>query len=106
MTYVKDFAAAMTHVVERIIPDTKTASALKPGEGAVVTENKEKIAAYRDAKGRLHKHSASCTHAGCIVQWNSFEHCWDCPCHGSQFAPKGEVLHGPAMHALHPVEEE
>lgn len=106
VTYVKDFVGAMTHVVEHAIPDLKTAGALKPGEGAVVTEDKEKIAAYRDPRGRLHKHSASCTHAGCVVQWNSFEHCWDCPCHGSQFAPKGEVLHGPAMEPLRPVDGE
>jgi Rieske Fe-S protein len=48
--------------------------------------------------------SASCTHLGCIVHWNSTEQRWDCPCHGSQFAPDGTALNGPAATALSPVE--
>jgi Rieske Fe-S protein len=41
-----------------------------------------------------------CTHVGCIVHWNPFERCWDCPCHGSQFAIDGTALNGPAIKAL------
>ena len=104
-TYVKDFVGAMKHVVEHVIPDLKTAEDLKPGQAAIVTENKKKIAAYCDDRGNLHKRQASCTHAGCVIQWNSFECCWDCPCHGSQFAPTGHVLNGPALHALRPSEK-
>jgi Rieske Fe-S protein len=58
---------------------------IKPGEGAVVRKGREKIAAYRDPDGKLHLRSAVRTHANCIVHWNSFETCWDCPCHGSHF---------------------
>jgi Rieske Fe-S protein len=39
------------------------------------------------------------------VHWNGFEKCWDCPCHGSQFAPDGQVLNGPAVKPLAAVEE-
>lgn len=48
----------------------------------------------------LVQRSASCPHAGCIGHRNSFETCWDCPCHGSQFAPDGNVLNGPAVKPL------
>jgi len=34
------------------------------------------------------------------VHWNTTEQCWDCPCHGSQFAPDGAVLAGPAIAPL------
>ena len=45
-----------------------------------------------------------CTHLGCHVNWNSTEQCWDCPCHGSQFAPDGAVLNGPALSPLEAAE--
>jgi Rieske Fe-S protein len=59
-----------------------------------------KVAAYRSESGQLHVRSATCTHAGCVVHWNSFEKCWDCPCHGSHFAPDGTAINGPAVERL------
>lgn len=77
---------------------------LAPGQGAIIRRGLAKIAAYRDEKGKLFERSAACTHVGCHLQWNSFERCWDCPCHGSQFAPDGSVLHGPAIAPLPAIE--
>jgi glycine/D-amino acid oxidase-like deaminating enzyme/nitrite reductase/ring-hydroxylating ferredoxin subunit len=77
---------------------------LKPGEGGLFRSGLKKVAACRDQQGRLHTHSATCTHMGCIVRWNSLEQCWDCPCHGSQFAPDGAPLNGPAVAPLAPVQ--
>ncbi len=37
-----------------------------------------------------------CTHLGCSLNWNKAEHSWDCPCHGSRFSEKGEILENPA----------
>jgi len=78
---------------------------LRPGEGCLVRSGLQKVAACRDQKGQLHLHSASCTHLGCVVHWNSLEQCWDCPCHGSQFAPDGTALNGPAVSPLADVEK-
>ncbi|MCB0897149.1 MAG: FAD-dependent oxidoreductase [Nocardioides sp.] len=37
-----------------------------------------------------------CTHLGGVLRWNDAEESWDCPLHGSRFAPDGSVLEGPA----------
>lgn len=37
-----------------------------------------------------------CPHMGCALKWNPDEHTWDCPCHGSRFTEKGEVIENPA----------
>ena len=73
---------------------------IKPGEGKTVKIDGEHLAAFRDETGEIHLVSGVCTHMGCIVNWNSVEKSWDCPCHGSRFSVEGEVLEGPAYKAL------
>jgi glycine/D-amino acid oxidase-like deaminating enzyme/nitrite reductase/ring-hydroxylating ferredoxin subunit len=72
------------------------------GDGKLVTIKGKQIAAYRDETGTLHAVSATCTHLGCIVNWNSAEKSWDCPCHGGRFDCDGKVLHGPPIKDLEP----
>ncbi|MGQ0559840.1 MAG: FAD-dependent oxidoreductase [Sphingosinicella sp.] len=92
---------AARNLADYVMPgDIASADQLQPGEGAVVREGIKKIAAYRRDDGTLVRHSAVCTHMACHVQWNPFEGCWDCPCHGSQFAAEGQVLNGPAISPL------
>lgn len=75
-------------------------TAIEPGEGAIIRRGLSKIAGYRDDNGQLHEFSAICPHLGCVVAWNSTEHIWDCPCHGSHFDRYGHVLNGPARSDL------
>ncbi|HEX8570247.1 MAG TPA: FAD-dependent oxidoreductase [Caulobacteraceae bacterium] len=84
--------------------EVESTDAIARGEGALVRLNGAKVAAFRDRNGELHLRSAVCTHMGCVVRFNSFEECWDCPCHGSQFSVDGEVLNGPAVRPLEAVE--
>lgn len=105
--YVKENVEAARHWVELAVRrEAASAEAIAPGQGALIRLRGKPVAAYRDDGGALHLRSATCTHAGCVVHWNGFERCWDCPCHGSQFAPDGEVLNGPAAQALAPAGDE
>jgi glycine/D-amino acid oxidase-like deaminating enzyme/nitrite reductase/ring-hydroxylating ferredoxin subunit len=74
--------------------------ALATGEGRLMQVDGHKRAVYRDDAGHLHVLSPVCPHLGCLVRWNGSARSWDCPCHGSRFAPTGEVLEGPAMSGL------
>jgi glycine/D-amino acid oxidase-like deaminating enzyme/nitrite reductase/ring-hydroxylating ferredoxin subunit len=81
-------------------PGGRDIASLAAGEGDVVDHDGQKVAGYRDEDGDLVAVSPRCTHLGCQVVWNRAERSWDCPCHGSRFAPDGRVLEGPAVHAL------
>ena len=37
-----------------------------------------------------------CPHLGCALKYNAEEHSWDCPCHGSRFTEKGQLIENPA----------
>jgi glycine/D-amino acid oxidase-like deaminating enzyme/nitrite reductase/ring-hydroxylating ferredoxin subunit len=100
-TFISENVTAAKNFAEYVAPGEKDSwDELKPGEGAIVRKGLKKVAAYRDEKGKLFLRSAACPHLGCHIHWNSFERCWDCPCHGSQFAPDGTALNGPAFSPL------
>ena len=77
---------------------------LRPGEGAVVEVDGEKVAAYLHDDGTSYVLSARCQHMGCIVDWNSRAKTWDCPCHGSRYEYTGAIINGPTTKPLPPVE--
>jgi glycine/D-amino acid oxidase-like deaminating enzyme/nitrite reductase/ring-hydroxylating ferredoxin subunit len=74
------------------------------GEGRIIKIDGKSCACSRDEDGTLNIVSATCTHMGCLVRWNSAETTWDCPCHGSRFKATGEVLGGPAETPLEKIE--
>ena len=105
VNYVKENVTAINNFAEHLMPgELDSAGKLKAGEGGIVRNGMSRVAVCRDRDGKLHARSAVCTHLGCHVHWNSTEQCWDCPCHGSQFAPDGEVLNGPAIASLEPAQ--
>jgi glycine/D-amino acid oxidase-like deaminating enzyme/nitrite reductase/ring-hydroxylating ferredoxin subunit len=104
--YAKGQGPVIANLAEYLEPgEVDDVEAIKPGEGAIVRRGMAKHAVYRAEDGSIVERSAVCTHVGCIVHWNGFEKCWDCPCHGSQFLPDGSVLNGPAVRPLAKVED-
>ena len=104
--FVRGQAGVVKNFAEYVGPgDVKSVDELQPGEGALIRSGLSQIATYKAEDGTVIRRSAACTHMGCLVHWNGFEKCWDCPCHGSQFAPDGQVLNGPAVKPLAEVEE-
>ena len=85
--------------------DVDSLDEIKPGQGAIIRRGSKKVAVYRDEAGAIHQRSAVCVHLGCVVDWNSKEKTWDCPCHGSRYAADGKVFQGPANSDLPPVDE-
>ena len=41
-----------------------------------------------------------CPHLGCALTYNTAEHSWDCPCHGSRFTEAGALIDNPATDDL------
>lgn len=105
--YVKGQGPVVANLAEYVESgEVDSVDEIKPGEGAILRRGIAKHAVYRDEDGTITELSAVCTHVGCIVHWNSFEKCWDCPCHGSQFQPDGTVLNAPAISPLAKIENE
>lgn len=85
--------------------DVESVDEIKPNSGAVISRGLSKVAVYRDGDGVIHERSAVCRHLGCIVNWNSLEISWDCPCHGSRYDALGHVIQGPANSDLAEVDD-
>ncbi|HSR99015.1 MAG TPA: FAD-dependent oxidoreductase [Kofleriaceae bacterium] len=80
--------------------DVSSLAEIAPGHGAVLRHGAHRIAAYRDPSGGCHLRSAACPHLHAVVRWNPVERSWDCPAHGSRFAPCGGVINAPSAYDL------
>lgn len=74
---------------------------LQLGEAGIIYHENGKAGAYRDTDGTVYLVSTRCPHLGCELSWNPDELSWDCPCHGSRFDYKGNLISGPATEGLH-----
>ncbi len=84
-----------------ITPATRTGRrAPGPDEGGVVSGPPWNLQARCRVDGTEHHVSPVCPHLGGIVNWNDADEAWECPLHGSRFAPDGALLEGPATRGL------
>lgn len=71
-----------------------------PEHGGVVSGPPWRLEARSKVDGGEHVVSPVCPHLGGIVNWNDADESWECPLHGSRFAPDGTLLEGPATRDL------
>ena len=81
-------------------PPRAALEALPLGHGGVVEWQGQKVGAYRDDQGEVFLVSVRCPHLGCQLEWNPDEKSWDCPCHGSRFDYRGNLIDNPAQEDL------
>jgi cytochrome b6-f complex iron-sulfur subunit len=68
--------------------------------GSVTFIKEQKVYIVRAKEGYFYAVSAVCTHLGCITGWRPERGIIACPCHGSKFTLKGNVIEGPAPRPL------
>ena len=72
-------------------------------EGRIVLKGKEvrfnghTAGAFRDNDGKVYIVSLKCPHLTCKLQFNWATKTWDCPCHGSRYDYKGNLLDNPSQ---------
>lgn len=82
-----------------VTPSLASSRGLGEGDG-VVAGPPWHMRAECVVDGTTHVTSPVCPHLGGIVTWNDADRAWECPLHGSRFAPDGTLLEGPATRGL------
>ena len=73
---------------------------IQEGQAKIVEVKGQKIGIYKNNEGEIFKVNPICKHLGCELSWNNLEKTWDCPCHGSRYDYKGDLIYGPSVKNL------
>lgn len=100
------FDYLLPNVVKEIPKQFKVGPINNIQPDTVIYEPEHRVFIVRNSAGAFYAISSVCTHLGCTVKWTGNNNSGDddeaiaCPCHGSKFNKKGEVMEGPAPVAL------
>ncbi len=90
-------------IINKLKSPKESIEQLQENEGGIVEINGEKIGAYKNKKGEIFKVKPVCQHLGCELSWNNLDKTWDCPCHGSRYDYKGNLIYGPSVKNLEKI---
>lgn len=104
-TFIEDLGQSVKGLARQFFtfPDEK-AERLRAGSGGIVEIAGENVGVYKDEEHKLHIVSVKCPHLGCQLEWNPDEKSWDCPCHGSRFDYRGNLIDNPAQTNLERID--
>lgn len=81
--------------------EVEGASDMAPGQAITMQVAGKAVIVVRDRSG-FKAFSASCTHLGCLVKWDTDKGEFLCPCHAAVFDANGIVVSGPPPAPLPP----
>lgn len=91
-------------VINKFKNPMETEEQLQNDEGEIVELNGEKVGVYKNKNGEVFRVRPVCQHLGCELSWNNLDKTWDCPCHGSRYDYKGNLIYGPSVKNLEKYE--
>lgn len=101
---MKNFVSSNFDTAKHFIGDKLKAASkdkdIDPGEAKIIFYDNKKLGVYKDENGEIFAVDIVCSHMGCNLTWNAAELSWDCPCHGSRFTYKGDIIEGGALKPL------
>ena len=87
-------------LVKKLEVPQEEISQIQNGQAKIVEVDGQKIGVYKNDNGEIFKVNPVCKHLGCELSWNNLEKTWDCPCHGSRYDYKGNLIYGPSVKNL------
>ncbi|MDU2489889.1 MAG: FAD-dependent oxidoreductase [Clostridium celatum] len=91
---------AKNFIAQKISIPSSEIEHIKNGHAGIVEYNGQKVGVYKDKQGKEFIVSTKCAHLGCELHWNADELTWDCPCHGSRFDYRGNLIDSPAVNNI------
>lgn len=89
-----------TLIIEKLKLPKETIDEIRLDEGKIVDFDGKKVGVYKNGSGEIFKIKPVCAHLGCELSWNNLEKTWDCPCHGSRYDYRGNLIYGPSVKNL------
>lgn len=87
-------------ITEKLKLSETDVNKIKKGEGKIIEVSGKKVGVFKDFNGNIFSVNPTCSHLGCLLNWNNLELTWDCPCHGSRFDYTGKSLYSPSIRDL------
>ncbi len=86
--------------LKRAVPVPDDLPEVEIGEGKIINYNGKKIGVFKNENEDYFCINPVCAHLKCSLSFNEAEKTWDCPCHGSRYDIKGNILEGPTVKPL------